>query len=134
MAESISKSRVVRRTTKTAVENSATGKTKSARRPKAATKPKAEAAAKPATQKTPAKKPTAPKAPKAAAKPVLVKSAGVVMMPAARSATVIHEQIARLAYHYWQQRGCQHGHHHEDWARAERELRTQAVKLLEKAS
>lgn len=34
-----------------------------------------------------------------------------------------HEEIARLAYSYWESRGCPHGSSVEDWLRAERELR-----------
>ncbi len=33
------------------------------------------------------------------------------------------EQIAQLAYSYWEARGCQGGSPEEDWARAEREVR-----------
>jgi hypothetical protein len=33
-----------------------------------------------------------------------------------------HEEIARLAYAYWEARGRQHGSHEADWYRAEREL------------
>jgi hypothetical protein len=33
-----------------------------------------------------------------------------------------HDEIARLAYAYWEARGRQHGFHREDWYRAEREL------------
>lgn len=43
-------------------------------------------------------------------------SAGVV-----RSAPT-HEEIAALAYTYWETRGRQHGSALEDWLRAEREL------------
>jgi hypothetical protein len=32
------------------------------------------------------------------------------------------EEIARLAYSYWEARGRQHGSPNEDWFRAEREL------------
>ncbi len=35
------------------------------------------------------------------------------------------EQIARLAYSYWEARGCQGGSPEEDWLRAEQELRAQ---------
>ena len=35
------------------------------------------------------------------------------------------EEIARLAYSYWEARGCQGGSSEEDWLRAEQELRTQ---------
>jgi len=34
-----------------------------------------------------------------------------------------HEEIARLAYSYWEARGCPHGSSLEDWLRAERDLR-----------
>jgi hypothetical protein len=33
------------------------------------------------------------------------------------------EEIARLAYSYWEARGCQGGSPEEDWFRAERALR-----------
>ena len=33
-----------------------------------------------------------------------------------------HEQIAALAYQFWQDRGCPEGTPDEDWFRAEREL------------
>jgi hypothetical protein len=36
------------------------------------------------------------------------------------------EQIAQLAHRYWIERGHQHGHHEEDWFRAEQELRGKA--------
>jgi len=39
-----------------------------------------------------------------------------------------HEEIARLAYSYWQARGRQHGSSQDDWFRAERELRRGAQK------
>ena len=35
-----------------------------------------------------------------------------------------HEEIAQLAYSYWQARGCPHGSPDEDWFRAEAELKT----------
>jgi hypothetical protein len=34
------------------------------------------------------------------------------------------EEIARLAYSYWEARGCVGGSQDEDWHRAEQELRT----------
>jgi DUF2934 family protein len=37
-----------------------------------------------------------------------------------------HEQVALLAHRYWAERGHQHGHHVEDWFRAEQELRGMA--------
>jgi hypothetical protein len=33
------------------------------------------------------------------------------------------ETIARLAYYYWEARGCPHDSPHEDWFRAEAEVR-----------
>ena len=36
--------------------------------------------------------------------------------------TPTQEQIACLAYSYWEARGCQGGSAEEDWLRAEREL------------
>jgi len=35
------------------------------------------------------------------------------------------EEVAMLAYSYWQQRGCPDGCPEEDWFRAERELASQ---------
>jgi hypothetical protein len=43
-------------------------------------------------------------------------------VPPALPRTVTHEQIARLAYSFWEARGCQGGSEHDDWLRAEREL------------
>jgi Protein of unknown function (DUF2934) len=37
------------------------------------------------------------------------------------------EDVASLAYSYWEARGCQGGSPDEDWLRAEQELRTRAV-------
>jgi hypothetical protein len=37
-----------------------------------------------------------------------------------------HDQVAQLAHRYWAERGHQHGHHEEDWYRAEQELRGKA--------
>jgi len=33
------------------------------------------------------------------------------------------DEVERLAYFYWQERGCQHGSPEEDWFRAEEEVR-----------
>jgi hypothetical protein len=43
-----------------------------------------------------------------------------------REMKVPHEQVAQLAHKYWAERGHQHGHHEEDWLRAEQELRAKA--------
>lgn len=39
---------------------------------------------------------------------------------------VSHDEVAQLAHHYWAERGYRHGHHEEDWHRAEQELRGKA--------
>jgi Protein of unknown function (DUF2934) len=39
---------------------------------------------------------------------------------------VSHEEVAMLAHRFWAERGHQHGHHEEDWYRAEEELRGRA--------
>jgi hypothetical protein len=41
---------------------------------------------------------------------------------AAVAVSVSHEQIAKLAYSYWEARGRQDGFAEQDWLRAEREL------------
>jgi hypothetical protein len=87
----------------------------------ASTEMKAKAAAKP-------KAAAAPKAaPKAAASPAkaAAKSAEAAGVPEAAAAKVVrptHEQIAELAHKYFAERGWRHGHHEQDWLRAEREL------------
>jgi len=43
--------------------------------------------------------------------------------PPRESPEVPKEEIARLAYSYWEARGRPHGSPAEDWLRAERELR-----------
>ena len=37
-----------------------------------------------------------------------------------------YDEIARRAYELFQQRGAQHGHHMDDWYRAELELRSRS--------
>ena len=49
-----------------------------------------------------------------------VKAAATV---AATSTASFEEAVARLAYSYWEARGCQGGSPEEDWTRAEQELR-----------
>ena len=39
---------------------------------------------------------------------------------------ISREQVALLAHKYWAERGHQHGHHVEDWLRAEHDLRGKA--------
>ena len=37
-----------------------------------------------------------------------------------------HDEIAKIAYQMYEERGGEHGHHEEDWHRAEREYRSRA--------
>ncbi len=56
-------------------------------------------------------------------KPVESKPAMTDPAEAALSSAVsLHEQIALLAYSYWEAGGRKHGHSQEDWFRAEREI------------
>ena len=81
-----------------------------------------------------AKKASKPKASSAAmhkhtvkqsAKPLAENVPAVESAPQAQSQprAVTREQIAVLAYSYWEARGYQGGSQEEDWLRAERELR-----------
>jgi hypothetical protein len=48
--------------------------------------------------------------------------------------SISHEEISRLAYSYWQARGCPIGSPEEDWFRAETELRQPAPKTFTSAA
>ena len=39
---------------------------------------------------------------------------------------ITYDKVAELAHKYWIERGLAHGHHEEDWFRAEQELRGKA--------
>jgi hypothetical protein len=52
--------------------------------------------------------------------------AGAVSSNGGASVSPDHAEIARLAYSYWEARGCQGGSPEEDWHRAEQELRGRA--------
>jgi Protein of unknown function (DUF2934) len=67
-----------------------------------------------------AKAPAKPKATAAAIKAPTVKKQTVAEKVTATTPT--HAEIALLALQYWAERGRQHGHHEQDWLRAEREL------------
>ena len=92
--------------------------------------PKKKTTTKTATKATATKAATAAKPRKTAAK----KGADVVTeMPVAvnghltaQERPVSHDEVARLAHSYWQQRGHRHGQHEDDWFRAEQELRRKA--------
>ena len=97
-----------RTSTATAKVKTVTSKTEVAAKP--AAKKAAEPEAKPAA-KTPRKR-----APKAAA------PAPVAAIQTVEAEAAFSDQVARLAYQYWEQRGCPEGSPHEDWYRAEQEL------------
>lgn len=40
--------------------------------------------------------------------------------------SISHDQVAQLAHRFWTERGHVHGHHEEDWFRAEQVLRSKA--------
>jgi hypothetical protein len=46
------------------------------------------------------------------------------------AAFISQERVAELAYRFWNERGRSHGHHEEDWFRAEQLLHSNAGKLL----
>jgi hypothetical protein len=94
-----------------------------AKKTKAPAKPRKTAAKKAATPKNVTEIP-APATPVEVSAPVApVNGSGhsnvIAMKPS-------HDQVAQLAHKYWSERGCQHGHHVEDWLRAEHELRGKA--------
>jgi hypothetical protein len=70
------------------------------------------------------KKPSVAK--KTAAKPRKPAAQKAAVSAEANGTSVSHEQVAQLAHRFWTERGYLHGHHEEDWFRAERELDTNA--------
>ncbi len=76
---------------------------------------KEKAPAKPRTPKTSGKMTVATKV--ADASPLVAKT------PTQGTRTPPHDDIARLAYRFWNERGRQIGRHEQDWLRAERELK-----------
>jgi hypothetical protein len=85
-------------------------------RRKAAPRPRAKRAAVPAETLTPA-----------VVAPEIVTNAA---NEPAEVYTPSHEEIARLAYTFWEARGCQGGSPEEDWLRAEAELRVQVLSAI----
>lgn len=61
-----------------------------------------------------------------AKRPAPAPVAAAPVAPAAPAAPS-REDIARLAYGYWEARGCQGGSPEQDWLRAERELAATAI-------
>ena len=53
-------------------------------------------------------------------------AAAMALDPAGKQGTaepaIAHEEIAQLAYFYWEARGCPFGSPEEDWLRAEQDL------------
>ena len=62
-----------------------------------------------------------------ASAPALAAPVTKAMPGAPVPAAPLREDIARLAYSYWEARGCQDGSPEEDWIRAERELAAAAI-------
>jgi Protein of unknown function (DUF2934) len=77
------------------------------------------------TVKKASSKPKAPAKPRKTAATANGVPSNVTQMKAPRE-HVAHDQVAQLAHRYWAERGHQHGHHEEDWYRAEQELRGKA--------
>ena len=76
---------------------------------------------KPAAKKAPAK--TAPAKAGKSVEPKAAESKAAASNAAAHKGEPTHEEIAKLAHRYWEERGHHHGSHVADWIRAERELR-----------
>lgn len=78
-----------------------------------------------ATTASPRRKRTAAPKTEAAAKPAAKRTTGA---PRKRTVKTVSseagfsEQVARLAYQFWEERGRPDGSAHEDWFRAEEEL------------
>ena len=102
-----------KRTSETDLVVSATSATPARRKP--ATRPRATRAAEPLAALAPAEQETV--APQVDA-PVLVSVYDYIPT---------NEEIAKLAFSYWEARGCQGGSPEEDWLRAEDELRNRSI-------
>jgi hypothetical protein len=62
----------------------------------------------------------------AAASMAIAKAVDPIAESVASIPILAYEQIASLAYQYWQERGCPIGSSEEDWLRAEADLQKQA--------
>ncbi len=51
--------------------------------------------------------------------------------PVAQSYETLQQEVARLAYFFWMERGQEHGNAVEDWLRAEREVMSKLAVLSE---
>jgi hypothetical protein len=81
--------------------------------------PARRTAAKPRTRRVAASETAAAVEPAA----IVETPASLEAAPAPTVAQPSHEEIASLAYSFWLARGCQGGSPHEDWVRAEEQLR-----------
>jgi hypothetical protein len=104
-----------KRTSENDLVVSGSGAAAPVRRKAATTRPRAKRAAEPAQPLAPAALEQETLAPQAVA---------TVFAP---SYTPSNDEIAALAYSYWEARGCQGGCPEEDWLRAEEELRNRAT-------
>jgi len=71
-----------------------------------------------------AKAPAKPR--KTAANKATVTEISAPAAPSQEHVAPSHEAVAKLAHQYFIDRGHHHGHHVEDWFRAEQELRSKA--------
>jgi hypothetical protein len=71
-----------------------------------------------------------PRSAKPAETPSLAGSKAAVARETTRDSAPSQDEIASLAYLYWEARGCQGGSPEEDWIRAERELRARSSAAL----
>jgi maleate cis-trans isomerase len=69
-----------------------------------------------------AKKAKAPAKPRATAATTKTKAKKQTVAEKVTATTPTHEEIARLAQQYWEERGWQDGQAEQDWLRAEQEL------------
>jgi Protein of unknown function (DUF2934) len=70
--------------------------------------------------------PETTKARKTPAKPRKTAVKAIAETTQNKPVTISHEEIRKLAHQYWIDGGHRQGHQHEDWARAEAELRRRA--------
>lgn len=71
-----------------------------------------------------------PRSVKPAETPSLVEGAAALPARPVPAQAPSREEVANLAYLYWEARGCQGGSPEEDWIRAEQELQTRVSATL----
>jgi hypothetical protein len=54
------------------------------------------------------------------------KANGISISNGTIGSLISHDRVAQLAHRFWAERGRTHGHHEEDWFRAELALRSKA--------